>query len=82
MKKIGILFSLIMLAFVTQSYAQAGRFGATPEDSVECVKYLNFYKEYYKNGNIRRSPSIVARSYEQMSAWRNAGVVSRWTKHH
>lgn len=62
MKKIGILFSLIMLAFVTQSYAQAGRFGATPEDSVECVKYLNFYKEYYKNGNIR----------EALPSWRGA----------
>ena len=62
MKKIGILFSLIMLAFVTQSYAQAGRFRATPEDSVECVKYLNFYKEYYKNGNIR----------EALPSWRGA----------
>jgi hypothetical protein len=81
MKKIGILFSLIMLAFVTQSYAQAGRFGATPEDSVECVKYLNFYKEYYKNGNIR----------EALPSWRGAlnkcplgvaGVVSGRTKHH
>ncbi|HPX78902.1 MAG TPA: hypothetical protein PK603_01170 [Bacteroidales bacterium] len=62
MKKIGILFSLIMLAFVTQSYAQTGRFGATPEDSVECVRYLNFYKEYYKNGNIR----------EALPSWRGA----------
>ena len=62
MKKIGILFSLIMLAFVTQSYAQSGRFGATPEDSVECVRYLNFYKEYYKNGNIR----------EALPSWRGA----------
>ena len=44
-----------MFAFVTQSYAQAGKFGATPEDSVQCVRYLSFYKDYYKNGNIREA---------------------------
>ncbi len=62
MKKFGILFTLIFFAFVTQSYAQAGKFGATPEDSVECVKYLSFYKDYYKNGNIR----------EALPSWRGA----------
>ncbi|HPV88275.1 MAG TPA: hypothetical protein PKU85_03560 [Bacteroidales bacterium] len=62
MKKLGILISLIMFVFVTQGYAQSGRFGATPEDSVECVRYLNFYKEYFKNGNIR----------EALPSWRGA----------
>ena len=62
MKKLGILFTLIMFAFVTQSYAQGGKFGATPEDSVQCVRYLSFYKDYYKNGNIR----------EALPSWRGA----------
>jgi tetratricopeptide (TPR) repeat protein len=62
MKKLGILISLVMFVFVAKGYAQAGRFGATPEDSVECVRYLNFYKEYYKNGNIR----------EALPSWRGA----------
>jgi len=62
MKKIGILFSLFMFAFITQSYAQSGKFGATPEDSVACVRYLNFYKEYYKNGNMK----------EALPSWRGA----------
>lgn len=62
MKKIGILFLLVTSAFITQSFAQSGKFGATPEDSVECVRYLNFYKEYYKNGNIK----------EALPSWRGA----------
>lgn len=62
MKKIGILFLLAVFAFATQGFAQAGKFGATPEDSVECVKYLSFYKDYYKNGNIR----------ESLPSWRGA----------
>lgn len=62
MKKFGILLVLAMFALTTQSYAQAGKYGATPEDSVECIKYLSFYKEYYKNGNIR----------EAIPSWRGA----------
>ena len=62
MKKLGILFGFVMLAFVTQGYAQTGKYGATPEDSVECVRCLNFYKEYYKNGNMK----------EALPSWRGA----------
>ncbi|MDD2538327.1 MAG: hypothetical protein WC377_03645 [Bacteroidales bacterium] len=62
MKKLGILITLVMSAFITQGYAQSGKFGATPEDSVECVRYLSFYKDYYKNGNIR----------EALPSWRGA----------
>ncbi len=62
MKKIGILLVLAMFAITGQSYAQAGKYGATPEDSIECIKYLSFYKEYYKNGNIR----------EAIPSWRGA----------
>lgn len=50
MKKIAIaILSLMTVSAVAGLNASAqGKYGATPEDSIECVKYLSYYKEYYK----------------------------------
>ena len=48
MKKITlVLLALAMTAFGTKVSAQ-GKFGA---DSAECIKYLSYYQEYYKQKN-------------------------------
>ena len=44
-----------------QLNAQVGKFG-TGQDSVECVKYLSYYKEYVKHGNMA----------DAIGPWRNA----------
>lgn len=44
-----------------QVNAQVGKFG-TGQDSVECVKYLSYYKEYVKHGNMA----------DAIGPWRNA----------
>ena len=56
MKKITIL--LFATVFTFQAFAQ-GKFGA---DSAECIKYLSYYKEYYKQ-----------KSYDEaLPSWRKA----------
>lgn len=48
MKKIAVAI-LSLLAVMTGSNAGAqGKYGATPQDSVECMKYLSYYNEYFK----------------------------------
>lgn len=45
MKRISIIFAaIVMILSGTNVFAQ-GKYGA---DSAECIKYLSFYKEYYK----------------------------------
>lgn len=61
MKKLALALTLFAFALVPLS-AQSGKYGATPEDSIECVKYLSFYKEYYKGNNIK----------EAIPSWRGA----------
>lgn len=41
--------------FNTPVFAQNGKYGATPEDSVECVKNLSLYREYYKQKNYKEA---------------------------
>lgn len=45
MKKISILFASIMMILSSIEVSAQGKFGA---DSANCVKYLSFYREYYK----------------------------------
>ncbi len=48
MKKISlVLLTLVAAAFGTNASAQ-GKYGA---DSAECIKYLSYYQEYYKQKN-------------------------------
>lgn len=48
MKKIILFFSLILLAAGGNAIMAQGKYGA---DSAECIKYLSYYKEYYKQKN-------------------------------
>lgn len=44
MRKLALLISIFLLGLGSNAFAQ-GKYGA---DSAECIKYLSFYKEYYK----------------------------------
>lgn len=49
MKKIVLLISIVITsAFFSGSLSAQGKYGA---DSAECLKYLSYYKEYYKQKN-------------------------------
>lgn len=45
MKKLG---TLIIIAFMASSTFAQGKYGATAEDSVNCVQNLSLYRDYYK----------------------------------
>ena len=59
MKKIFVIVFAALVAL--QANAQVGKFG-TGQDSVECVKYLSYYKEYVKHNNMA----------DAIGPWRNA----------
>ena len=46
-----ILFMLVS-AFTTNVFAQKGRFGATPEDSVTCVRAISFIRDEIRQKNF------------------------------
>ena len=49
MKKIGfIVVSAVLMVFGGNIMSAQGKYGA---DSAECIKYLSYYKEYYKSKN-------------------------------
>ena len=49
MKKITFIFFAVLAVFSAQNAsAQRGKYGA---DSAECIKYLSYYQEYYKQKN-------------------------------
>ena len=49
MKKIGfIVLSAVLMVFGGHVMSAQGKYGA---DSAECIKYLSYYKEYYKSKN-------------------------------
>ncbi len=49
MKKITVvLFAVLAAVFVGQNASAQGKYGA---DSAECIKYLSYYQEYYKQKN-------------------------------
>lgn len=45
------MISSFLFIFFNQSFAQKGKYGATQQDSVECVKNMNFYQEEYNKDN-------------------------------
>lgn len=51
MKTIFLFTGFLLLAY--GSFAQSGKFGNTPEDSVECVKNLSLYQEFFKQNNYK-----------------------------
>ncbi len=48
MKKLRFIFVFVLLLQISAAGFSQGRFG---KDSAECVKYLGFYKDSYKQGN-------------------------------
>jgi len=48
MKKITLIFFAVMAVFAGQKLSAQGKYGA---DSAECIKYLSYYQEYYKQKN-------------------------------
>ncbi len=58
MKKLTLLFTLFITISVSSVFAQ-GKYGA---DSADCIKYLSYYKEYFKQKN----------NDDALPHWRNA----------
>ena len=53
MKKIALLFfTAVMVVFGSSVASAQGKYGP---DSTECIKYLSYYKEYYKQKNYKES---------------------------
>eukprot|EP00746_Dinoflagellata_sp_MGD_P061843 gnl/MRDRNA2_/MRDRNA2_261013_c0_seq1.p1 gnl/MRDRNA2_/MRDRNA2_261013_c0~~gnl/MRDRNA2_/MRDRNA2_261013_c0_seq1.p1 ORF type:complete len:372 (+),score=13.38 gnl/MRDRNA2_/MRDRNA2_261013_c0_seq1:292-1407(+) len=51
-----ILTSLLLFIFSLTVFAQNGKYGATPEDSVKCVENLSLYMNpYFKNGKYKEA---------------------------
>lgn len=48
MKKLFLIFFAAMAVFASQKVSAQGKYGA---DSAECIKYLSYYQEYYKQKN-------------------------------
>ena len=48
MKRLTFLLLAVMAAFMGQNASAQGKYGA---DSAECIKYLSYYQEYYKQKN-------------------------------
>lgn len=58
MKNLVLKGTLLLLATILVSMnlkAQPGRFGATPEDSINCVRNYSLYREYFRQGNIEQA---------------------------
>ncbi len=49
MKNLFFIFCII----TPDCFAQGGKYGATPEDSVQCVQNLSLYSEFYKQKNYQ-----------------------------
>ena len=48
MKKIALLIFVAAAALFSSKVSAQGKFGP---DSIECIKYLSYYTEYYKQKN-------------------------------
>ena len=51
MKKITFLLFAVMAAFASQNVVAQDKYGSGPERE-ECMKYLSYYSEYYKQSNF------------------------------
>lgn len=60
--KLKIFLFAVFLIPASWGYAQNGKFGNTPEDSVECVKNLSLYQEFFKQNNYN----------DAIGSWRSA----------
>ena len=60
MKKLSLVIAAVAVLFGTNSFAQ-GKYGA---DSAECIKYLSYYKEYFKQKNYDESLPSWRKAYQ------------------
>ncbi len=51
MKKIGFFLFILSMLISKPDFAQ--KYGATPEDSLECVKNISLYREFYNQKNYK-----------------------------
>ena len=50
--KTKVFVTILVLSFMSSfAFAQQGRYGATPEDSINCVRNLSLYSDYVKQKN-------------------------------
>ncbi len=63
-KKIPVFLGLLFTSFLPTAdlMAQSGKFGSNSADSVECVKNLSLYQEFFKQNNYN----------DAIESWRNA----------
>lgn len=61
MKKITLFFMAIAMMFAGSDVFAQGKFGA---DSAECIKYLSYYKEYYKQKAFDEATPSWRKAYE------------------
>lgn len=55
MKRIVVFLSIAVLMAASFSASAQGKYG---RDSAECVKYLGFYKQYVKQGNLKEASPL------------------------
>ena len=60
MKKLSLVIAAVAVLLGTNSFAQ-GKYGA---DSAECIKYLSYYKEYFKQKNYDESLPSWRKAYK------------------
>ncbi|MBP5483758.1 MAG: hypothetical protein J6X99_05835 [Bacteroidales bacterium] len=60
MKKLTLIFFAVMAVFASQKVSAQGKYGA---DSAECIKYLSYYQEYYKQKNYDSALPNWRRAY-------------------
>ena len=60
MKKAVLILFAVMAVFASQKVSAQGKYGA---DSAECIKYLSYYSEYYKQKNYDSALPNWRRAY-------------------
>jgi tetratricopeptide (TPR) repeat protein len=60
MKKLSLVIAAVAVLLGTNAFAQ-GKYGA---DSAECIKYLSYYKEYFKQKNYDESLPSWRKAYK------------------
>ena len=60
MKKLSLVIAAVAVMLGTNAFAQ-GKYGA---DSAECIKYLSYYKEYFKQKNYDESLPSWRKAYQ------------------
>ncbi len=60
MKRLTLFFALVMMTISSVTVSAQGKYGA---DSAECIKYLSYYKEYFKQKNYDDALSNWRKAY-------------------